>query len=101
MFPSIQTIMPGRLSSSLHPLLIQLGIIVGAKQTELIALLHQSGSSQRLSQKPFSVDPAGMVSMDDTQTGPSGTHYSSNMITTHSCMPEIQETTTICLAPRL
>lgn len=64
--------MPGRLSSSLHQLLISLGIIAGAKQTELIALLHQSGSLQRLSQKPFSVDPAGMVSMDDTQPGPSG-----------------------------
>ena len=87
--------MPGRLSSCLHPLLIPLGIIAGAKQTELIALLHQSGSLQRLSQKPFSVDPAGMVSMDDTQPGPSGIQYSSNMITTHSCM---QETGNICLA---
>ncbi len=66
--------MPGRLSSSLHPLLFQLGITAGAKQTELIALLHRSSSSKRLSQKPFSVDPAGMVSMDDTQPGPSGTH---------------------------
>ncbi|KAA6423712.1 MAG: hypothetical protein FRX49_06283 [Trebouxia sp. A1-2] len=51
----------------------KLNKLIGAKQTELIALLHQSGSLQRLSQKPFSVDPAGMVSMDDTQPGPSGT----------------------------
>ncbi|KAL0026567.1 hypothetical protein WJX77_006927 [Trebouxia sp. C0004] len=51
----------------------KLNKLIGAKQTELIALLHQSGSLHRLSQKPFSVDPAGMVSMDDTQAGPSGT----------------------------
>ncbi len=92
--------MPRRLSSSLHPLLIQFGITAGAKQTELIALLHQSGSLKRLSQKPFSVDPAGMVSKDDTQPGPSGIQYSSTMIITHSCMPEMQgmqETGNICL----
>lgn len=36
----------------------------GAKQTELIAVLHQSGNLRQLSRKPFSVDPAGTVSMD-------------------------------------
>ena len=38
--------------------------IAGAKQTELIAVLHQSGNLHQLSKKPFSVDPAGTVSMD-------------------------------------
>ena len=42
-----------------------LGVVsTGAKQTELIVLLHQSGNLHHLYQKPFSVDPAGTVSMD-------------------------------------
>lgn len=42
----------------------KLNKLIGAKQTELIAVLHQAGNLHHLSKKPFSVDPAGTVSMD-------------------------------------
>ena len=39
-------------------------------------MLHQSGSLYRLPHKPFSVDPAGAVSMDgdDDDSHPAGMH---------------------------
>ena len=46
----------------------------GAKQTELIALLHRSGSLHSVTKKPFSVNPAGMVSMDESQPSTAGAH---------------------------
>ena len=49
-----------------------ISICAGAKQTELIALLHQSSNVRGLSQRPFSVDPAGMVSIDDDLPTSSG-----------------------------
>ena len=47
--------------------------LAGAKQTELIALLYQAGLRHGLATKPFSVDPAGLVSVDGDDAG-SATH---------------------------
>ena len=52
-------------------------VTAGAKQTELIALLHRMGTQHGLSAKPFSVGPTGLISVDidvddgsaDTQSG--------------------------------
>lgn len=49
-------------------------IPAGAKQTELIALLHRTGQQYGLPAKPFSVGPTGSISVDDdiTETAQSG-----------------------------
>ena len=36
-------------------------VAAGAKQTELIALLHRTGQQQGLPSKPFSVGPTGLI----------------------------------------
>ena len=61
LWQTVSLILRSCLSSISSPLVV---LSAGAKQTELIAVLHQSGNLHRISQKPFSVDPAGAVSMD-------------------------------------
>lgn len=46
----------------------KLNKLIGAKQTELIALLHRTGQQYGLPAKPFSVGPTGSISVDDDNT---------------------------------
>ena len=60
---------------SLHASALSTSLVVtGAKQTELIALLHRMGIQHGLSAKPFSVGPTGLISVDiDVEDGSADT----------------------------
>lgn len=76
----------------------KLNKLIGAKQTELIAVLHRSGDLQRLSAKPFSVDPAGTVSTHGDQQASAGLkheakptaspHYTPHVLTSQDYQSE-------------